>query len=315
MLNRRHIRIKVLQILYAYHQSESKDLKNGVKELLFSIEKMYDLYILLLLTLPEVKAISEAKNEERKNKLRPTSEDLNPNEKFLSNQLVKVLSENVPLQKIALNRKLNWSNAEHQEMFRKMFLEIEQSETYFDFMSNGKVGVEEDKLFAISLFKTEIANSKYLYNYFEDQSIYWLDDLDLCASMVLKTLKSWEDTKELAILPMFKPNDNEKEYMSTLFMKTIESDKELDALIDAFTENWELERIAKMDVLLLKMSITELIEFTEIPPKVTLNEYIEISKFYSTPKSNFFINGVLDKIIDQLKKEKRLNKTGRGLLN
>lgn len=315
MLNRRHIRIKVLQILYAYHQSESKDLKNGVKELLFSIEKMYDLYILLLLTLPEVKAISEAKNEERKNKLRPTSEDLNPNEKLLKNQLVQALTENGPLQKIALNRKLNWSNAEHQEMFRKMFLEMEQSETYFDFMSNGKVGSEEDKLFAISLFKTEIANSKYLYNYFEDQSIYWLDDLDLCASMVLKTMKSWEDTKELAILPMFKPNDNEKEYMSTLFMKTIESDKELDALIDAFTDNWELERIAKMDVLLLKMAITELMEFTEIPPKVTLNEYIEISKFYSTPKSNLFINGILDKIIDQLKKEKKLNKTGRGLLN
>ena len=140
MLNRRHIRIKVLQILYAYHQSEQRDIQKGLKELLFSIERMYDMYILLLMTLPDLKQIAESKISDRKNKIRPTEEDLFPNEKFVRNTLINEVTENKQLNTISLKRKLNWSTAEQQEVIRKIFLEIEESETFFDFMNNGQVG-------------------------------------------------------------------------------------------------------------------------------------------------------------------------------
>jgi N utilization substance protein B len=142
-----------------------------------------------------------------------------------------------------------------------------------------------------------------------------MDDIDLACSMVIKTLKSIELEEPLYLLPLYKEDDDEQEFIRQLLRKTISMDKENEALIDDLTKNWELERIAKMDIILMKMALTELQIFNNIPTKVTLNEYIEISKFYSTPKSNGFINGVLDKAIDRLKKEKKIVKIGRGLIN
>ena len=142
-----------------------------------------------------------------------------------------------------------------------------------------------------------------------------MDDIDLACSMVIKTLKTIELEEPLYLLPLYKEDDDEQEFIRQLLRKTISMDKENEALIDDLTKNWELERIAKMDVILMKMALTELQIFNNIPTKVTLNEYIEISKFYSTPKSNGFINGVLDKAIDRLQKEKKIVKIGRGLIN
>jgi N utilization substance protein B len=167
----------------------------------------------------------------------------------------------------------------------------------------------------VQLFKTEIANSSYLYHFFEEMSIHWLDDLDLCCSMVLKTLKAIPEKGDFIVLPLFKEDDDEKEFILQLVKRTIEMDSENEMLINELAENWELDRIARMDILLLKMGITELQNFSSIPTKVTLNEYIEISKFYSTPKSNVFINGILDKAISRLTKEKKIVKIGRGLLS
>jgi N utilization substance protein B len=182
-------------------------------------------------------------------------------------------------------------------------------------MNNGSQSFDEDLSFAIELFKIEIANSPILYNFFEEKSIHWMDDIDLACSMVIKTLKSIELEEPLYLLPLYKEDDDEQEFIRQLLRKTISMDKENEALIDDLTKNWELERIAKMDIILMKMALTELQIFNNIPTKVTLNEYIEISKFYSTPKSNGFINGVLDKAIDRLNKEKKIVKIGRGLIN
>lgn len=315
MLNRRHLRIKVLQVLYAFFQSEEVDLLKAEKELLFSVERMYDMYLYLLLTFPEVKRAAETKIEERRRKLRPTKDDLNPNLKLVENALISQIEASNDLRFLSEKRKVNWTGAVNQEIFRKMYLQIMESEVFFEFMNNGLEGFEEDRTFAVQLFKTEIANSSFLYHFFEEMSIHWIDDLDLCCSMVLKTLKSVSETGKLNILPLYKENDDEKEFIIRLVRKTIESDKENEALIQDLAQNWDLDRIAKMDMLLLKMAITELQNCSSIPTKVTLNEYIEISKFYSTPKSNIFINGILDKAIVRLTNENKIIKIGRGLLS
>lgn len=315
MLNRRHLRIKVLQILYAFFQSKEIDVVKAQNELLLSVERMYDLYLYLLLTIPELKRAAETNNENRKNKLRPNESDLLPNLKWVENSLVLKIEESKELNKVSSARKVNWLGAENQEIFRKMFLQVKDSETYFEFMENGLKDFEEDKKFALALFKNEIINSEFLHNYIEDKSIYWLDDIDLCCSMALKTLKTAAPDKEISILTLYKEDDDEKEFILNLCRNTIEMDVENEKLIETLAVNWEVDRIAKMDVLLLKMALVELQTCSSIPTKVTMNEYIEISKFYSTPKSNLFINGILDKAISQLTKEKKIKKIGRGLVN
>lgn len=315
MLNRRHLRIKILQMLYAYYQSGEENLLKFENELLNSVERMYDLYMLLLLSMPELVVAAENRIDDKKKKLRPTEADLNPNLKFVKNQLFEKIQESSVLRKESELHKANWIGAEKQEIFRKLFLQIQESELYFEYMNDGENSFENHKSFALNLFKSEIANSELLHNFFEETSIHWMDDLDHTCSMVLKTLKSSEENTEFAILPLYKPNDSEKEFVVELFRKTVAMNTENELLIDELTKNWELERIAKMDIILLKIGITELQIFPEIPTKVTLNETIEISKYYSTPKSNTFINGVLDKAIDRLKKDKKIVKIGRGLLN
>jgi len=315
MLNRRHLRIKVLQALYAFFQAEEDNLARSEKELMAAVEKMYDLYIYLFLTFSELKRVAENNIEEKKKKIRPTEDDLNPNRKFVDNEVIELLESHVPLRSLSEDRKVNWVGDEQQEMFRKMFLHIKDSETYFEHMNNGITGFEADKAFVIDLFKVEIANFPLLYNFFEEKSIHWLDDIDLACSMVVKTIKSFNEGESISILPLYKPEDDEQEFIRELLRKTVTMDQENEKLIDELTDNWELDRIAKMDILLMKMAITELQVFKSIPTKVTLNEYIEISKFYSTPKSNAFINGILDKAIARLTGEKKIVKIGRGLMN
>jgi N utilization substance protein B len=268
----------------------------------------------MIMTLPELKRAAQNRMEEHKKKMRPTEEDLNPNLKFVNNKLIEAIEASHELTKLSEIRKVNWLGAESQEIFRKMYLAVLESEVYFEHMNNDSEGLEEDMAFALQLFKAEVANSDLIQNFFDEKSIYWADDLDLCCSMAMKTMKTWKEGKAFEVLPLYKENDDEKEFIVNLLRKTIQMNEENEALIDEFAQNWDLDRIAKMDILLLKMGLTELQTCSSIPTKVTLNEYIEISKFYSTPKSNLFINGVLDKAITQLTKGKKIVKIGRGLI-
>ncbi len=315
MLNRRHLRIKVLQALYAYYQSDEDSFHKSEKDLLEAVEKIYDLYIYLLLSFGELKSIAERRIEDNKKKIRPSEEEMNPNLKFVNNQIIQILEDNKDLRVASEERKVNWVGDDVQEMFRKMLLHIRESETFFEFMNNGETGFEEDRQFALSLFKVEIANYPLLYDFFEEKSIQWLDDIDLACSMVLKTIKNFSEEGDNSILALYKDKDDELSFIKNLLRKTISMDKENEAIIDELTNNWEFDRIAKMDVILMKMAITEFQIFNNIPTKVTLNEYIEISKFYSTPKSNTFINGILDKAIRKLTDENKIQKVGRGLVN
>jgi len=315
MLNRRHLRIKVLQALYAYFQSNEESFKKTENELMNSVERIYDLYLYLFLTLPELQAKAIHRIEENKKKIMPTAEELNPNTKFIDNKVIELIEASNKLRIASEERKVNWVGDEHQEMFKKMLIQIRDSETFFEHMNNGELGFEADKKFVMDLFKVEIANSELLYHFFEEKSIHWMDDIDLSCSMVLKTMKGFEENQRFEFMDLFKDPKDEQDFVRELLRKTISMDKENEALIDDLTKNWELDRIAKMDVILMKMAITEFQIFETIPTKVTLNEYIEISKFYSTPKSNGFINGILDKAIDRLNAEKKIVKVGRGLVN
>jgi N utilization substance protein B len=315
MLNRRHLRIKVLQVLYAFFQGQENDAHKVEKELLLSIERMYDMYLYLLIALPELQRAAQNRQAELKKKMRPSEEDLHPNMKFVDNLLITELSANSGLYKLAEQRKVNWLGAENQEMFKKMYMHLLDTEMYFEHMNNGAEGTAEDSTFALQVFKQEVANASWLQHFFDETSIYWSDDLDLCASMALKTLKTWKPGQQIEVMPLYKADDDEKEFVLTLLHQTIKNDTQHESDILALADNWELDRIAKMDMLLLKMGLTELQFCQSIPTKVTLNEYIEISKFYSTPKSNVFINGILDKAIAKLTQEKRIQKIGRGLLN
>jgi transcription antitermination protein NusB len=314
MLNRRHLRIKVLQALYAYFQSEEVNYGRAEKELMSAIDRIYDLYLYLLLSFEEIKNTAEQRIEEKKTKIRPTAEDLNPNMRFVENQIFATLINSVDLRKASEKSKTNWIGVENQEMFKKILAQIVEGEIYFSYMNEETSDFNSDLTFAINLFKTEIANSPLIYHYFEEKSIHWIDDIDLACSMVIKTLKTLKPEGHLEILPLFKDPEDEIPFVKILLRKTIDHDQENEKLIDELTQNWELDRIAKMDIILMKMAITEMTEFNNIPVNVTLNEYIEISKFYSTPKSNGFINGVLDKAIERLTADKKINKVGRGLL-
>jgi N utilization substance protein B len=309
MLNRRHLRIKVLQVLYAYFQSNENDFKVVEKELMNSIERIYDIYLYVLLAFEELKDVEEQKIAENKLKSKTA------NDRFVQNKVVALLTENNELREASEKNKVNWIGDEHREMFKKIMLQIRESELFFNYMQSETNTFEEDKNFVIALFKAEIANSPLIYNFFEEKSIHWMDDIDLACGIALKTIKQATEDGSITIHPLFKDPEDEIPFVKTLLRKTIANDQENVLLIDELTKNWELDRIAKMDIILMKMAITELQEFNNIPKKVTLNEYIEISKFYSTPKSSGFINGILDKAIDRLIKEHKIQKIGRGLID
>jgi len=316
MLNRRHLRTKVLQILYAFYQTEGAELYHYEKELFKSVEKMYDLYIYFLLIFDEIHTFAENRIEDRKSKKILTEDDINPNTKFIDNRVIKILRINQELTNQSELRKVNWSTAEKQDLMKKLFLAITESEIYQDYMESDEDSFNFDKQFVIDIFKTEIANFGLLHDFFENDNIYWIEDIDLVCSMVLKTIKNFEEGDDhlAPILPLYKDEDDEKSFIKTLLRRTIANDKENTEIIDKLTSNWDFERIAKMDVILLKMALTELVEFPSIPTKVTLNEYIEISKYYSSPQSKVFINGVLDKAIKTLTTDGKIKKIGRGLV-
>jgi transcription antitermination protein NusB len=315
MLNRRHLRIKILQALYSYMQVKDNNITKGEKDLFFSIDKIYELYLSLLLIFTEIKEIAEQKIEDGKKKKLPTSEELAPNKKFINNELLNLLSKNIALNKGAEKIKFSWF--EERSMLKKLLKEIIEQEEYVAYMTSEIQNFDSDKEFIIKIFKKTIANFEPLHNYLEEKSIFWNDDLDLMSSMAIKTLKSFTESSDefSPLLDLFKDPEDEVNFVKTLYRKTIVQSDDHMQLIKEKAQNWELERIALMDIILMKMALTEAKEFSQIPTKVTLNEYIEISKFYSTPKSNGFINGILDKIFTELKMSGEILKTGRGLLD
>ena len=313
MLNRRHIRIKVLQILYAFFHSESDDLVKSERELDKSMRKTHALYLHFLILLVNLKSLAEEKIEMGKNKLLPTQDDLNPNTKFIDNKILCLLAENLSLNDKIKSEEIFWD--ESPELQGKLLRQIQESEIYKSYMAEVSFSFLEDRKFVSAFFMEFIASNEDLHNFLEEKSIYWLDDFEVSNLTVMKTLKSLkpESDKYSRIFPVYK-NEDDKEFANNLLKKTVLNSAVYKKYIVETASNWDEERISDMDQLLMQMAISELLNFETIPVKVTLNEYIELSKDYSSKKSKIFINGVIDKLAIRFNEEGKLKKLGRGLI-
>ncbi len=310
MLNRRYLRIKTMQTLYSYFQQENPDIGIYEKELFKSLEKIYDLYLHILVLLTDIHHTAHLVIEENKNKRLPSKEDLQPNLRFIENSFLVALSNSEELKKEVNKRKISWQN--DFDLVRKLFLELRQTDLYKNYLASATPSAKENKQFIVLLATDFLYEHELLNHLFEDRNIHWADDTYGAFSMVVKTIENFSGSFEL--IPLYKDAEDDKQFITTLFRKTIAGDKEYEKMIDSKTKNWELDRIATMDILLMKMAISEFLHVSNVPVKVSLNEYIDISKEYSTPNSRVFINGVLDKIIAELKQENKIHKTGRGLM-
>lgn len=303
-----------MQSLYGFFQSENKDLLRTEKELLSGIDKMYDLYIYQLAFLLELKHVANTIIEEAKNKKLPTQEDLNPNMKFVNNLFLQKIETNIHLKREMTNRKISWNN--EFELVKKVFNNIKSSEIYGKYMNVSDDSYKTHKKFIAEVFKEFVADFELLNHLYEEKNLHWGDDIYIVNPTVVKTIEGYPEDADDAfpLSQLYKDKEEDMQFVRELLHQTAMRNEETEKLISEKTKNWEVERIAMMDVLLMKMALTEMMHFSSIPVKVTLNEYIEISKMYSTPKSKVFINGILDKLVADLKTANKLQKSGRGLM-
>lgn len=313
MLSRRHIRVKVMQILYAFKGSESDDVSKDQKFLLFSIDNMYNLYLLLISLLIEVRKRAEDDLQKKQKKHLATAEDKNPNRKFVNNELLKLLSHNAELKnQLENNKSINWEfDSEYVDV---IFKAITSSDLYKEYMQTRVSDFKEDKDFIVDVFKEVMAPNDKLYEYIEDKNLTWLDDLPTVNTTILKLLRKVKATSnDQFFTPKLYKDEEDKQFAIDLFKKTLLNRTTINKEIELKTKNWDADRIANVDYVLLQMAISELNNFSSIPVKVTINEYLEIAKEYSTPKSSIFINGILDKLVKEYEAAGSLNKIGRGL--
>lgn len=313
MLNRRHIRIKVMQTLYAFKGTESDDLIKDEKFLLYSLDSMYELYLSILALLTELHKKSKDHNE-KSQKLLSSTADKNPSTKLQNNQLLNLISSNKMLQDIIAKRKLNFWDLDF-EYVDIIFKAILKSDIYRNYIGSSETDFKKDKQFILDVYTEIIAPNDKLYDYFEDKKLTWVDDLPVVNTVLLKVLRKLKLTSpETALLPDLYKDEEDKEFAKDLFKKTVLNNSKFAEEIALKTTNWDTERLASIDGVLLKMALCEFQKFPSIPHKVTINEYLEVAKEYSTPKSSLFINGVLDKIVKEYQSEKLHLKVGRGLM-
>ena len=307
MINRALIRLKVVQIVYAYYQNGGKNLDRAEKELLFSLNKAYDLYNYLLLLMVEVTKYAEKCVLAGKSKMRPTPEELNPNMKFIENRFVAQLECNEQLCAFTETQKKSWDNDE--EFVKSFYEKIQETEYYQEYMADPYRSYEADRELWRKIYKNLIFNNPELDALLEEQSLYWNDDKEIVDTFVLKTIKRF-DVKlgaKQPLLPEYK-DEEDQEYARRLFRRTILNADYYRHLMMENTRNWNLDRVAFMDLIIMQIALAEILSFPNIPVSVSLNEYVELAKLYSTPKSPGFINGMLDAIVNQLKKEGKLTK-------
>ena len=307
MINRVLIRLKIVQIVYAYYQNGGKNLDTAEKELFFSLSKAYDLYNYLLLLMVEVTKQANKRLNAAKNKLVHTKEELFPNTKFVENRFIAQLEVNKQLLEFSNNQKKTWEN--EADFVKTLCDKILESDIYKEYMASETSSYEEDRELWRKLYKNIIFNNIELDQVLEDQSLYWNDDKEIVDTFVLKTIKRFDEKNgaKQELLPEFK-DEEDQDFARRLFRRTILNADYYRHLISENTKNWDLDRVAFMDVVIMQIALAEILSFPNIPVSVSLNEYVEIAKLYSTPKSGGFINGTLDGIVNSLKKENKLTK-------
>ncbi len=301
-----------MQALYSFYYDDAKDMALKERDLIKSIENIYNLYIYLLLMLKEIRRHAEKIQEERKKKRLPAKEDLYPNTRFVNNEALMKIEKSNKLNEAQKKRKISW-DSDDSSLIKGFFTKISSSADYESYMGANTESYESEKEFVVKLYRKFLSENESLKHHLIEKNIHWAGDYVLANISVVKTIESSAKKDELEMMPLYKAEDD-KDFMLDLYRKTIMSDTENITLISNRMSNWEPDRLASIDFLLMKMAITEAMNFPDIPVKVTLNEYIEISKLYSSPKSNSFINGILDAILNDLTKNKKIVKTGRGLV-
>lgn len=319
MLSRRYLRTKVLQSLYSFIQSGNNDIAAGEKQLLKSIDKLFELYIYQFSLLIEIVDFARNRIEENKKKYFPSEEDLKPNTRFIENEFIIQIQDNKEFRRYHDKLKINWSD--EQEMIRKLYNKVREDKSYIKYMNEKGSSYENDKAVLVKIMKKVISPSEMLETYYDDKSVFWAFDVFYLANMmVLKTIKSYQEGwgADHELPDIFKAAADgeveDRKFILELFRKSVLHYEKNKDIIAEKAKNWELDRIAIMDILLIDMALVELTEFPSIPIKVSMNEYIEISKYFSSNKSKIFINGILDKLVAELKKENKIKKMGRGLI-
>ncbi|MGM0566730.1 MAG: transcription antitermination factor NusB [Bacteroidota bacterium] len=321
MLTRRYLRIKVLQELYAFSRNQESDLAKAEDKMLLNIRKIYDLYIYQLSYLLELRDFEEDRQEEAKSKYYPTEEDLNPNPKFINNPLLKQIENNNMFQNYRKKLKINWGD--QRDTIRQSLKRIRESEPYQKYMNSSSESYEEARQFLIKIITTVLPDDELLIFFYEDKNVNWVNDFDASLVMLEKTFRYMRATDdEYKPLPGLFSEENTEDgknldevFVKKLFLTVLQNIRELDKLIKERTEKWDFDRIAILDIIILRMAITEFMHFETIPVKVTINEYIELSKIFSTPKSSVFVNGLLDKLKKEFIQDHKIKKIGRGLID
>lgn len=307
MINRVLIRLKVLQVVYAYYQNGGRDVNAAEKELMFSLSKAYDLYHYLLLLIVAVTQYAAKRIEIARGKLSPTPEDLNPNMKFVDNRLAAQIEANEQLRAWAGNGRRTW--ADDEDFVRGLYEQIQQTDTYQDYMSSGESSFDQDRELWRRLYKTLVCANPGLDALLEDKSLYWNDDKDIVDTFVIKTIKRLDPAlgAQQPLLPQFKDEDD-REFARRLLRRALLEGDAYRSLIAGSIRNWDMERVAFMDIIIMQCALAEIMSFPNIPISVSLNEYVEMAKTYSTPKSGAFVNGTLDNVVKSLQSQGKLLK-------
>ena len=312
MLSRRLLRLKAVKNLYSHFKSDAIDLAASEKTLLFSIDKAYDLYFQMMLLIVDVADYAESRIELAKQKHLATYEDLNPNTRFIDNRLIAQWRASSRINDFAAKRGLGW--AQYPELIKTLYNNLVALDYYQAYMTAEKATYRDDVRLVEQFYTNEIENLEMVEDVLEEQSLFWNDDLGFALIMVVRTLANCRASHtEVPVLPKFK-NDDDREFVEELFRRTLVNFDSYMKLVERFTRNWDVERIAFMDNLIMVTALSEMINFESIPVKVSLDEYIEIAKYYSSVGSGTFINGILDKCAETLREEGVIVKSGRGLI-
>jgi N utilization substance protein B len=302
-----------MQAIYAMHQSGSDDLEKQEKFLQASLENILDLYLIMLSSLVEIRKKEIEYIEIAQKKHLATPEERNPNQRFVNNPILVALEESNLLSIALEKRKINNWQA-NDDTILLLLQDVKQSDLYQNYMAKKAVTFEEERFFVVDMFSELIAPNEKLYSYLEDFKLTWVDDIPVVNTQIQKQLRHMLANADLIKVPAIYKDEEDKDFASALFRKTVLNESELAKEFIDKTPNWDVERIAELDTIILKMAICEFLKFPSIPLKVTINEYLELAKEYSTPKSSLFINGILDNLVKDFQKNNRVNKAGRGLI-
>ena len=309
MLSRRHIRLKVMQSLYSYFTAKEDNMPSSERSMLKHVEEVVELNLVIIALLIELVKYADNFYEDSKKKHLPSTEDLYPNRRFVDNYLISIIRKDIVLMDRVSKVSGLWLKNDH-DIVRKLFKELFESELYTKYVSSQELGVDVDQRFVVNALNEIILNNELVHHILEERSIYWIDDLPFVATIIMGQIKAQESLTPSSV---FK-DKSDKIFALKLFRNTINNNAEYEQIIVRFSKNWELERIAIMDQLFLKMAFSEILSMEDLPIKVSMNEYIEISKYYGSAKSKLFVNGLLDNVVKTFTQEGKIKKVGRGLV-